>query len=50
MKLKKGRAAAAIAVLAVLIVSGVSCASKVIGNTNDSSGNEDGAGKRRGLR
>ncbi|MBO4877366.1 MAG: CapA family protein [Ruminococcus sp.] len=44
MKLKKGRAAAAIAVLAVLIVSGVSCASKVIGNTNDSSGNEDGAG------
>ena len=44
MKLKKGRAAAALAVLAALVVSGVSCGSRVIGNTEDSSGNAGGAG------
>lgn len=43
MKLKKGRAAAALAVLAALVVSVVSCGSRVIGNTNDSSGEADGA-------
>ena len=31
MKLRKGRAAAALAVLAVILVSGVSCATKVVG-------------------
>ncbi|MCQ2489987.1 MAG: CapA family protein [Ruminococcus sp.] len=36
MKLRKGRAAAALAVLAVVLVSGVSCATKVVGGTVES--------------
>ena len=40
MKLRKGRAAAALAVLAVILVSGVGCATKVVGGSgeNGSSG------------
>lgn len=38
MKLRKGRAAAALAVLTVLVVSGVGCAAKVVGTAG--SGNE----------
>lgn len=41
MKLRKGRASAAIAALAVVFVSGVSCATRVVG----SSGNNTPAGK-----
>ncbi len=36
MKLRKGRATACLAVLAVLVISGVSCATKAVGNVLDS--------------
>ncbi len=45
MKLRKGRAAAALALAAALIASVVSCASNVVGNTNDEpSGTQDAQG------
>ena len=37
MKLRKGRAAAALAVLAVILVSGVGCATKVVGGSGERS-------------
>lgn len=43
MKLRKGRAAACLAVLAVLVISGVSCATKAVGNVLDSDNAENGS-------
>ena len=41
MKLRKGRAAAALAVLAVILVSGVGCATKVVGGSGESSNSSE---------
>ncbi len=43
MKLRKGRATACLAVLAVLVISGVSCATKAVGNVLDSDNDGNGS-------
>ena len=47
MKLRKGRAAAALAVLAVILVSGVGCATRVVGGSGEKEGSSsDGNGQQ----